>query len=316
VADLKPVASTLPTSSPESANDLLSVHGLDRDARASLQIQAEALSQRLRLPLRSARGGMTGQWLGASIGASLEFQDHRQYQPGDDPRYLNWAAYARTGQYTMKMFREEVSPRLDVVLDCSPSMFLTHSKAARTLELLAFTVACAARAGALLRVYQANSETAEELPLDSLRGQSWQPLPKTNRPGAPMLGRVLWRAQSLRIVISDLLYAVPPEGVLASLLHTPGRAILFSPWSRVEAEPDWDGQIDLLECESGERRVFHVLPSRLERYRGNYRRHFALWDEACRARNVALARVGDEGALQDRLMESAVPSGAVELAQT
>jgi uncharacterized protein (DUF58 family) len=294
---------------------LLREHGLDHEARTALQIRAEALAQRLRLPLRATKGGQTGQWLGAGIGASLEFQDHRQYQPGDDPRHLNWAAFARTGQYTMKMFREEVSPRLDVVLDCSPSMFLTRAKAARTLELFAFTIACAARAGALVRAYQANSDVTRELPIDSLRAHTWEPLPKTNRLGAPTLGRVPWRQQSLRIIITDLLYPVPPEGVLGPLLHTPGRAILFCPWSRLEAEPDWDGQVDLVECESDEHRLFQVTPGRLERYRGNYRRHFALWDEACRAKHVAFARVADEGALQDRLMESAVPNGAVELAQ-
>ena len=176
----------------------------------------------------------------------------------------------------MKMFREEVSPRLDVVLDSSPSMFLTKTKAARTLELLAFTVACATRANALLRVFQANSDLVKELPMDSMRAQSWLPWPKTHRMGAPMLERVPWRAHSLRIIIPDVLYPVPPEGVLGPLLHTPGRAILFCPWSRIEAEPDWDGQIDMVECESGEHRIFHVLPARLERYRGNYRRHFCL----------------------------------------
>ena len=32
---------------------------------------------------------------------------------------LAWAAFARTGQYTMKLYREEVRPVVDVVLDAS-----------------------------------------------------------------------------------------------------------------------------------------------------------------------------------------------------
>ena len=48
---------------------------------------------------------------GSGTGSSLDFQDHRAYSPGDDPRHINWQAYARTGSYTMKLFREEVRPQ-------------------------------------------------------------------------------------------------------------------------------------------------------------------------------------------------------------
>jgi uncharacterized protein (DUF58 family) len=307
---------TAAAAAPVAADRGLAALGIDRDARLELQAQAETIATRLRLPLRAARGGLAGQMIGAGIGVSLEFQDHRPYYPGDDPRHLNWAAYARTGQYTMKMYREEITPRLDLVLDCSPSMFLTPAKARRTLGLLAFVQASAQRVGALLRAYQANSTTALELPLTSLRAHTWEPLPSVERLGAPAVGRVPWRAQSLRVVVTDLLYAVPPEDVLGPLLQTTGRAILLCPWSRAEAEPDWDGQIELRECESGEKRLFQASPARLENYRANYRRHFALWDEACRARGVALARISEEGALLDALLQFALPAGAVELTQS
>jgi hypothetical protein len=286
--------------------------GLDRTTRGKLQTNAEILAGRVRLPLRAASGGF-GQWLGIGIGASLEFQDHREYQPGDDPRYLNWAAYARTGHFTMKMYREEVSPRLDVVLDCSPSMFLRPEKARRTMELLAFTLACAEHSGARLRAYQANPGASGELPRDVLRSHGWEPLPPHGQQGAPALGRIPWRAQSLRVIITDLLYPVPPENILNPIMQTSGRSIILCPWSRVESDPDWEGQIELRECETGEKRLYQFAGARLERYRANYRRHFALWDEACRGRGVTLARILDEGELLDRFLESALPCGAVEL---
>ena len=77
-----------------------------------------------RLPLRQRvwRGG-SGDFMGRGTGSSLDFQDHRAYAPGDDPRHINWQAYARTGQYSMKLFREEVRPLIDIVLDVSPSMY-------------------------------------------------------------------------------------------------------------------------------------------------------------------------------------------------
>jgi uncharacterized protein (DUF58 family) len=55
-------------------------------------------------------------------GFSVEFADHREYVPGDDLRYLDWALYARTDHYYIKRFEEETNLRCYLVLDCSASM--------------------------------------------------------------------------------------------------------------------------------------------------------------------------------------------------
>lgn len=55
-------------------------------------------------------------------GLSVEFAEHREYVPGDDLRYLDWALYARTDHYYIKRFEEETNLRCHVLLDCSASM--------------------------------------------------------------------------------------------------------------------------------------------------------------------------------------------------
>ncbi|HEY0256254.1 MAG TPA: DUF58 domain-containing protein, partial [Candidatus Methylacidiphilales bacterium] len=106
---------------------------LAEDKLGARKREVARLAEKVRLPFRSrAWRGSSGAWQGRSQGSSIDFQDHREYAPGDDPRYLDWAAYARTNNYIMKLFREEVSPRLDVVLDTSPSMALTPEKEARS----------------------------------------------------------------------------------------------------------------------------------------------------------------------------------------
>jgi uncharacterized protein (DUF58 family) len=55
-------------------------------------------------------------------GFSVEFAEHREYVPGDDLRYLDWALYARTDHYYIKRFEEETNLRCTIVLDCSASM--------------------------------------------------------------------------------------------------------------------------------------------------------------------------------------------------
>lgn len=61
--------------------------------------EAEQAARRFRLPFsRQAWKGVQGGWTGRETGNSIDFQDHRAYQWGDDPRGIHWAAYARTGQ--------------------------------------------------------------------------------------------------------------------------------------------------------------------------------------------------------------------------
>jgi uncharacterized protein (DUF58 family) len=55
-------------------------------------------------------------------GFSVEFADHREYVPGDDLKYLDWALFARTDHYYIKRFEEETNLRCYVLLDRSASM--------------------------------------------------------------------------------------------------------------------------------------------------------------------------------------------------
>src|SRR4051794_28860242 len=55
-------------------------------------------------------------------GFSVEFAEHREYVPGDDLKYLDWALYARTDQYFIKRFEEETNLRCTILLDRSASM--------------------------------------------------------------------------------------------------------------------------------------------------------------------------------------------------
>ncbi|OYD14196.1 hypothetical protein CH333_08810 [candidate division WOR-3 bacterium JGI_Cruoil_03_44_89] len=55
-------------------------------------------------------------------GFSQEFVEHRQYMPGDEPRYIDWKVYGRTDRLYLKQFEEERNLRAYVVLDGSRSM--------------------------------------------------------------------------------------------------------------------------------------------------------------------------------------------------
>src|SRR5256712_10867610 len=55
-------------------------------------------------------------------GFSVEFTEHRPYQPGDEPRYLDWKILARSDRLFVKQFEEETNLRAMILVDSSRSM--------------------------------------------------------------------------------------------------------------------------------------------------------------------------------------------------
>lgn len=67
-------------------------------------------------------GFMAGLHRSPKRGFSVEFAEHRPYQPGDDLRYVDWRIVARADRWVVKQFEEETNLRAVLVLDVSRSM--------------------------------------------------------------------------------------------------------------------------------------------------------------------------------------------------
>src|SRR5690348_16232130 len=55
-------------------------------------------------------------------GSGVEFADHREYQPGDDFRYLDWNAYQRFNKLLLRLYEEEEDLAIYLIVDASASM--------------------------------------------------------------------------------------------------------------------------------------------------------------------------------------------------
>lgn len=270
-----------------------------------------AVAARLTLPLKLGLRRSNGNVPGAGAGSSIDFQDHRPYVPGDDPRHIDWQAYARSGHYTMKLYREEVRPLVDLVLDASPSMFFDPEKRRRTMELAWFCLESALRAGASTRLF---SLCGPDLtPHDNLA--AWDHLKESvdsNETRIPDLNRVPWRSGSLRVLISDLLFPGSPERVIHGLLGSRGRAIIFAPSCLAESTPDWLGNTELIDCETNSRRDLRFHPDDLHNYTTAYTRHFSLWQTETRRHGIPFAQLPADDPLADALGGHALREGAIE----
>ena len=278
---------------------------------------ALAAAGRVRLPLRSrVWRGQAGEFTGGGTGSSMDFQDHRAYSPGDDPRHINWQAYARTGSYTMKLFREEVRPVVDLILDASESMFFDEKKAIRTAELFYLIAESSQAAGASLALHAVRGDTT--LPLDpaTLRSHQWletaRKLPATDSAKAPYLSRLPLRANAIRVLLSDLLFAADPEPIVRHLGQRHGSVVIFSPFLESEARPEWSGNYEFIDPERNSHHPHRIEPATLRRYQEASVNHFALWKQHARRHQAAFARIPVEEDLSTVLFREAVPAGALE----
>lgn len=78
--------------------------------------------RRLHLQLgRRVDALFAGDYRSAVRGRGMEFEEVRNYQPGDDIRHIDWNVTARTGEPFVKIFREERQQTLLLVVDVSGS---------------------------------------------------------------------------------------------------------------------------------------------------------------------------------------------------
>ncbi|HHI03256.1 MAG TPA: DUF58 domain-containing protein, partial [candidate division Zixibacteria bacterium] len=72
--------------------------------------QKELLKKIRRIEIRTKRlvnDLFSGEYHSTFKGQGMEFEEVRQYQPGDDIRLIDWNVTARTGYPYIKKFREE-----------------------------------------------------------------------------------------------------------------------------------------------------------------------------------------------------------------
>ena len=184
-------------------------------------------------------GFLTGLHRSPRKGFSVEFAEHRAYQPGDDLRFLDWRVVARADKWLIKQFEEETNLKATIVLDVSKSMAWSGSPARLTKLAYAEQVA-AAVAWLLLRqrdgvgLIRFDDEVRTVIPP---RGRSvqWRRIimaleePGSGR-GSDASGALLKAAQlvtrpGMVVVISDLLVDEDEMAKAVSVLRAVGHDV-------------------------------------------------------------------------------------------
>lgn len=88
-----------------------------------------SLLDKLEILLRvSKNSNLSGEKLSQKKGVGLDFKDYRQYQLGDDYRYIDWNLYSRLEQLFLKEFVAERGINVHFLIDKSKSMIYPDPK--------------------------------------------------------------------------------------------------------------------------------------------------------------------------------------------
>ncbi len=258
----------------------------------------------------TSSAGTFGVQQGRETGPSVEIQDFREYVPGDDPRRVDWFSSARTGRLIVRLYREEVSPFFDVVVDASASMAISDGrKGPLAYDLCRWIFRSAMAGGVAVRLFSAGEQLVRLEAPDQIEFGA----PDSVLFTAPRRAVGGLRRASARLVISDFMSPVGPSTVVRALAAGCSRLIVvhvLGPW---EASPAPAGPSVLDAVEEGRRADLTLDRRAVDDYTRRLRALQAeLRDETFRCGGIHLGVVAD-GSLEDLLRSAFVPAGLVEI---
>ncbi|HSJ30998.1 MAG TPA: DUF58 domain-containing protein [Longimicrobiales bacterium] len=282
-----------------------------RDQRADLLTPRElaALGGLEFVARQVVEGFIAGLHRSPHRGFSVEFAEHRMYQPGDDLRYIDWRMYGRSDRYYIKQFEEETNLRSYLLVDASASMSWTSAEGVLPTKLWYAKQLAASLALMLVRQGDAVGLLAFDSAIRSHiapRGgrRHWHELLRTlepvtasgrTDPGSALrdlAGRL--RRRGLVILISDLL--VDPDATrlaLRFLRHRGHEVLVFHLLDPGERELPGVGEVRFVDPETDEELPVSAADVRQE-YREAVEHALAEWRRDLAPQGIDYVLVGTD----------------------
>jgi uncharacterized protein (DUF58 family) len=257
--------------------------------------------------------GVAGQRLGKGTGASLEFQDRRTYAAGDDVRHLDWRAFARTDQLLVRQYREEILPRVEILLDVSRSMAVEDAKAAAAIDVTAL-IATAARNESFQVVIALVGERPELV--DAQRFEQH---------GAEFNGRAPWndcvartlallRPGSMRVLVGDFLCPCSAADVIRPVAAQGGSLALVQILGALDRDPPVGTALRLTDAEDDTTRDLVLDRKTVQRYRDRLARLENELESECRRAGARFASIDARADVATICRDRIAPAGILAVA--
>ncbi len=233
-------------------------------------------------------------------GSGVEFADHRDYQPGDDFRYLDWNVYQRFDKLLVRLFEEEEDLAIFFVLDASASMAFGGGEKLRYAKKV-----CAALAYVgLANLDRVSLVTTTDHVMDRMpetRGKArifkvFRFLRDAKADGTTDLGDAMktFVAQNKRrglvVLVSDLYDPHGFEKGINVLRYNKFDPFVVHVVDPAEARPKLHGDVLVYDCETGDEREVTVTAKVLSRFAEAHAQYLSDVERFCATRQVPYVR--------------------------
>lgn len=233
-----------------------------------------------------------------AAGFTREFKDHRAYTSRDDFRSIDWRLYARLEKLFIRLYEEIQEFHVHIVIDRSASMVEPHP--GKRIQALRLAVALAYLA--LMNQHRVSilsfADTIRQ-ELRPLKGQGHihtvlQHLGGLEFGGQTDIAGSLARfrpgrdRRGLVFIISDLFGQDPfaSRDALHQAIRWPAETHVVHVLDPREVRPELDGEVQLIDVETGETRRLSLTPADIERYAGAVEAFLAELEQSCNQRRI------------------------------
>lgn len=246
------------------------------------------------------QGRIRAERMSSKRGTSVEFEDYRNYTPGDDLRYLDWNVFGRLEELFLKLYREEENLHMTVMLDCSRSMLFGQPDKFLYARQIAAAIAY---------IGMSNLDDANVQPFNRELGAAAQRLRGKGKVKVlfPFLTELanggetdmrrafkryvaVERRRGVVVVISDL---YDREGVVPALRYLKSRRhelFVIHVMDKDEVDPPLRGDLRLVDSETGLHKDITVTDTLRQRYKQAFEGHAHAVETYCRGAEVGYVR--------------------------
>lgn len=244
-------------------------------------------------------------------GSGIEFADHRDYQPGDDFRTLDWNVYRRFGRLLVRLFEEEEDLAIYFIIDVSGSMAFGDGAKLRYAKKIAAALAYVGLAN-LDRVSVVSTSDQMMDRMQETRGKARifkvfrfltevQPRGETDLESALRTFVARHKRRGLAVLVTDLYDPKGFEAGINVLRYNKFDPFVLHVTDEREAKPELAGDVLLYDCESGDEREVTVTAKVLEKFATVYREYLDEVERFCTSHQVPYFRA-DVGIPFDELV--------------
>lgn len=284
-------------------DDLFDAAFLDR-----LRMLALRLRKRRQLMRRGAQST-------TATGFTREFKDYRHYTRGEDYRGIDWRLYARLDKLFVRLYEETQELNLHILVDTSGSMAAPFAEKRKQALRFAVALAYLGLSGQQrVSLYSMSDGIKTELP--PLRGQGniekiIQAVLRFSFGGLTDLvkGFEDFRPSRQRFgvifVISDFYGRDVTTAVdaVSRAAGWPGESHFLQIMHPGEREPGIEGEVELAEVETGERRRFWITKKEAQRYTEAYDAFVENLERACVSRQIDFMQSRTDEPFEERFLE-------------